>query len=192
MEKMVLKSHSYKKFSLKFSNVFDEKNELPEKVFNESFHRFYVYDMDYFYNDTGWGWLLDISSENNEKILYFTSQVKENDDFQVVYIPNVLTPETILKQIDVLEYKTQDKKNTFFLTFNEACLFSTTYNWGLYFVNEFNFVILGVKDNFKVPSSFVNIKSMSLKEFHDHFQEWSAWKAKDDKRYLNEFDNVYF
>ncbi|EFR98212.1 conserved hypothetical protein [Listeria seeligeri FSL S4-171] len=62
----------------------------------------------------------------------------------------------------------------------------------MYFVNEFNFVILAVKKDFPKPASFSNLESMSLEEFTEHFQEWSVWLENDNIKFLKVFNKTYF
>ncbi|MBC1806819.1 hypothetical protein HCJ40_07235 [Listeria sp. FSL L7-0993] len=192
MEKMILKKKTYANFNKEFAKVFNSDNSLPENIFNTKFHNFFVYDMDYFYEETGWEWILQISSNNKVKNLFFTSATEKNSDYTIAEIPTSLNPKQILEQIDILENESEDKKNTFFLTFNEACLFSNVSNWGLYFVNEFNFVILALEEDFPKQNAFFHLESMTKEEFTKHFQEWSVWLEKDNLNFLKEFNEVFF
>lgn len=188
----MLKKTTYANFNNEFAKVFNSDNSLPENIFNTKFHNFFVYDMDYFYEETGWEWILQISSNNKVKNLFFTSATEKNSDYTIAEIPTSLEPKQILEQIDILENESEDKKNTFFLTFNEACLFSNVSNWGLYFVNEFNFVILALEEDFPEQNAFSHLESMTKEEFTKHFQEWSVWLEKDNLNFLKEFNEVYF
>ncbi|EDO1143123.1 TPA: hypothetical protein LWK29_001725 [Listeria innocua] len=192
MEKMTLKKKTYANFNNEFAKVFNSDNSLPENIFNTKFHNFFVYDMDYFYEETGWEWILQISSNNKVKNLFFTSATEKNSDYTIAEIPTSLNPKQIIEQIDILENESEDKKNTFFLTFNEACLFSNVSNWGLYFVNEFNFVILALEEDFPEQNAFSHLESMTKEEFTKHFQEWSVWLEKDNLNFLKEFNKVFF
>ncbi|MBF2469129.1 hypothetical protein IA825_01530 [Listeria welshimeri] len=192
MEKIMLKKTTYANFNNEFAKVFNSDNSLPENIFNTKFHNFFVYDMDYFYEETGWEWILQISSNNKVKNLFFTSATEKNSDYTIAEIPTSLEPKQILEQIDILENESEDKKNTFFLTFNEACLFSNVSNWGLYFVNEFNFVILALEEDFPKQDAFFHLESMTKEEFNKHFQEWSVWLEKDNLNFLKEFNEVFF
>ncbi|EAE7320864.1 hypothetical protein BJK71_13100 [Listeria monocytogenes] len=192
MEKMTLKKKTYANFNKEFAKVFNSDNSLPENIFNTKFHNFFVYDMDYFYEETGWEWILQISSNNKVKNLFFTSATEKNSDYTIAEIPTSLNPKQILEQIDILENESEDKKNTFFLTFNEACLFSNVSNWGLYFVNEFNFVILALEEDFPEQNAFSHLESMTKEKFTKHFQEWSVWLEKDNLNFLKEFNEVFF
>ncbi|MBC1361902.1 hypothetical protein HB795_09170 [Listeria welshimeri] len=192
MEKIILKKTTYANFNNEFAKVFNSDNSLPENIFNTKFHNFFVYDMDYFYEETGWEWILQISSNNKVKNLFFTSATEKNSDYTIAEIPTSLEPKQILEQMDILENESEDKKNTFFLTFNEACLFSNVSNWGLYFVNEFNFVILALEEDFPKQDAFFHLESMTKEEFTKHFQEWSVWLEKDNLNFLKEFNEVYF
>ncbi|ACK40539.1 hypothetical protein BSX36_06290 [Listeria monocytogenes] len=192
MEKMTLKKKTYANFNKEFAKVFNSDNSLPENIFNTKFHNFFVYDMDYFYEETGWEWILQISSNNKVKNLFFTSATEKNSDYTIAEIPTSLNPKQILEQMDILENESEDKKNTFFLTFNEACLFSNVSNWGLYFVNEFNFVILALEEDFPEQNAFSHLESMTKEEFTKHFQEWSVWLEKDNLNFLKEFNEVFF
>ncbi|EAF8227056.1 hypothetical protein AYM70_11320 [Listeria monocytogenes] len=192
MEKMTLKKKTYANFNKEFAKVFNSDNSLPENIFNTKFHNFFVYDMDYFYEETGWEWILQISSNNKVKNLFFTSATEKNSDYTIAEIPTSLNPKQILEQMDILENDSEDRKNTFFLTFNEACLFSNVSNWGLYFVNEFNFVILALEEDFPEQNAFSHLESMTKKEFTKHFQEWSVWLEKDNLNFLKEFNKVFF
>ncbi|MBC2077018.1 hypothetical protein HCJ64_10845 [Listeria marthii] len=192
MEKIMLKKKTYANFNNEFAKVFNSDNSLPENIFNTKFHNFFVYDMDYFYEETGWEWILQISSNNKVKNLFFTSATEKNSDYTIAEIPTSLNPKQILEQIDILENESEDKKNTFFLTFNEACLFSNVSNWGLYFVNEFNFVILALEEDFPKQDAFFHLESMTKEEFTKHFQEWSVWLEKDNLNFLKEFNEVFF
>ncbi|EBF5128651.1 hypothetical protein LD290_002724 [Listeria monocytogenes] len=192
MEKMTLKKKTYANFNNEFAKVFNSDNSLPENIFNTKFHNFFVYDMDYFYEETGWEWILQISSNNKVKNLFFTSATEKYSDYTIAEIPTSLNPKQILEQIDILENESEDKKNTFFLTFNEACLFSNVSNWGLYFVNEFNFVILALEEDFPEQNAFSHLESMTKEEFTKHFQEWSVWLEKDNLNFLKEFNEVFF
>ncbi|ECL7819669.1 TPA: hypothetical protein P0V94_000206 [Listeria innocua] len=192
MEKMTLKKKTYANFNNEFAKVFNSDNSLPENIFNTKFHNFFVYDMDYFYEETGWEWILQISSNNKVKNLFFTSATEKNSDYTIAEIPTSLEPKQILEQMDILENESEDKKNTFFLTFNEACLFSNVSNWGLYFVNEFNFVILALEEDFPEQNAFSHLESMPKEEFTKHFQEWSVWLEKDNLNFLKEFNKVFF
>ncbi|ECB9672375.1 hypothetical protein FL866_07630 [Listeria monocytogenes] len=192
MEKMTLKKKTYANFNKEFAKVFNSDNYLPENIFNTKFHNFFVYDMDYFYEETGWEWILQISSNNKVKNLFFTSATEKYSDYTIAEIPTSLNPKQILEQIDILENESEDKKNIFFLTFNEACLFSNVSNWGLYFVNEFNFVILALEEDFPEQNAFSHLESMTKEEFTKHFQEWSVWLEKDNLNFLKEFNEVFF
>ncbi|MBC1953565.1 hypothetical protein HCJ26_09295 [Listeria welshimeri] len=192
MEKIMLKKTTYANFNNEFAKVFNSDNSLPENIFNTKFHNFFVYDMDYFYEETGWEWILQISSNNKVKNLFFTSATEKNSDYTIAEIPTSLEPKQILEQMDILENESEDKKNTFFLTFNEACLFSNVSNWGLYFVNEFNFVILALEEDFPEQNAFSHLESMTKEEFTKHFQEWSVWLEKDNLNFLKEFNKVFF
>ncbi|EAE8881630.1 hypothetical protein BSX38_08050 [Listeria monocytogenes] len=192
MEKMTLKKKTYANFNNEFAKVFNSDNSLPENIFNTKFHNFFVYDMDYFYEETGWEWILQISSNNKVKNLFFTSATEKYSDYTIAEIPTSLNPKQILEQIDILENESEDKKNTFFLTFNEACLFSNASNWGLYFVNEFNFVILALEEDFPKQDAFFHLESMTKEKFTKHFQEWSVWLEKDNLNFLKEFNEVFF
>ncbi|MBF2636222.1 hypothetical protein [Listeria welshimeri] len=192
MEKIMLKKTTYANFNNEFAKVFNSDNSLPENIFNTKFHNFFVYDMDYFYEETGWEWILQISSNNKVKNLFFTSATEKNSDYTIAEIPTSLEPKQILEQIDILENESEDKKNTFFLSFNEACLFSNVSNWGLYFVNEFNFVILALEEDFPKQDAFFHLESMTKEEFTKHFQEWSVWLKKDNLNFLKEFNKVFF
>ncbi|EAD9018972.1 hypothetical protein AM220_05070 [Listeria monocytogenes] len=192
MEKMTLKKKTYANFNNEFAKVFNSDNSLPENIFNTKFHNFFVYDMDYFYEETGWEWILQISSNNKVKNLFFTSATEKYSDYTIAEIPTSLNPKQILEQIDILENESEDKKNTFFLTFNEACLFSNVSNWGLYFVNEFNFVILALEEDFPEQNAFSHLESMTKEEFTKHFQEWSVWLEKDNLNFFKEFNEVFF
>ncbi|EHN0471181.1 TPA: hypothetical protein ACJUE3_002952 [Listeria monocytogenes] len=189
---MTLKKKTYANFNKEFAKVFNSDNSLPENIFNTKFHNFFVYDMDYFYEETGWEWILQISSNNKVKNLFFTSATEKNSDYTIAEIPTSLNPKQILEQMDILENESEDKKNTFFLTFNEACLFSNVSNWGLYFVNEFNFVILALEEDFPEQNAFSHLESMTKEEFTKHFQEWSVWLEKDNLNFLKEFNEVFF
>lgn len=188
----MLKKTTYANFNNEFAKVFNSDNSLPENIFNTKFHNFFVYDMDYFYEETGWEWILQISSNNKVKNLFFTSATEKNSDYTIAEIPTSLEPKQILEQMDILENESENKKNTFFLTFNEACLFSNVSNWGLYFVNEFNFVILVLEEDFPEQNAFFHLESMTKEEFTKHFQEWSVWLEKDNLNFLKEFNEVYF
>ncbi|MBC1368270.1 hypothetical protein HB784_01055 [Listeria welshimeri] len=192
MKKMTLKKKTYANFNNEFAKVFNSDNTLPENIFNTKFYNFFVYDMDYFYEETGWEWILQISSNNKVKNLFFTSATEKNSNYTIAEIPTSLEPKQILEQIDILENKSEDKKNTFFLSFNEACLFSNVSNWGLYFVNEFNFVILALEEDFPKQDAFFHLESMTKEEFTKHFQEWSVWLEKDNLNFLKEFNEVFF
>ncbi|ELY8693573.1 hypothetical protein SOU83_000204 [Listeria monocytogenes] len=192
MEKMTLKKKTYANFNNEFAKVFNSDNYLPENIFNTKFHNFFVYDMDYFYEETGWEWILQISSNNKVKNLFFTSATEKNSNYTIAEIPTSLEPKQILEQIDILENESEDKKNTFFLSFNEACLFSNVSNWGLYFVNEFNFVILALEEDFPEQNAFSHLESMTKEEFTKHFQEWSVWLEKDNLNFFKEFNEVFF
>ncbi|EAD5716406.1 hypothetical protein EX177_06090 [Listeria innocua] len=192
MEKMTLKKKTYANFNNEFAKVFNSDNSLPENIFNTKFHNFFVYDMDYFYEETGWEWILQISSNNKVKNLFFTSATEKNSNYTIAEIPTSLNPKQIIEQMDILENESEDKKNTFFLTFNEACLFSNVSNWGLYFVNEFNFVILALEEDFPEQNTFSHLESMTKEEFTKHFQEWSVWLEKDNLNFLKEFNKVFF
>ncbi|TYU59309.1 hypothetical protein FZW85_10255 [Listeria monocytogenes] len=192
MEKMILKKKTYTNFNNEFAKVFNSDNSLPENIFNTKFHNFFVYDMDYFYEETGWEWILQISSNNKVKNLFFTSATEKNSDYTIAEIPTSLNPKQIIEQIDILENESEDKKNIFFLTFNEACLFSNVSNWGLYFVNEFNFVILALEEDFPEQNTFSHLESMTKEKFTKHFQEWSVWLEKDNLNFLKEFNEVFF
>ncbi|EAK9421547.1 hypothetical protein FSF02_06360 [Listeria monocytogenes] len=192
MEKMTLKKKTYANFNNEFAKVFNSDNSLPENIFNTKFHNFFVYDMDYFYEETGWEWILQISSNNKVKNLFFTSATEKNSDYTIAEIPTSLNPKQIIEQIDILENESEDKKNIFFLTFNEACLFSNVSNWGLYFVNEFNFVILALEEDFPEQNTFSHLESMTKEKFTKHFQEWSVWLEKDNLNFLKEFNEVFF
>ncbi|MBC2137670.1 hypothetical protein HCA93_15400 [Listeria innocua] len=192
MKKMTLKKKTYANFNNEFAKVFNSDNYLPENIFNTKFHNFFVYDMDYFYEETGWEWILQISSNNKVKNLFFTSATEKNSDYTIAEIPTSLEPKKILEQMDILENESEDKKNTFFLSFNEACLFSNVSNWGLYFVNEFNFVILALEEDFPKQDAFFHLESMTKEEFTKHFQEWSVWLEKDNLNFLKEFNEVFF
>ncbi|ENI8217384.1 hypothetical protein ABZY50_000204 [Listeria monocytogenes] len=192
MEKMILKKKTYANFNNEFAKVFNSDNYLPENIFNTKFHNFFVYDMDYFYEETGWEWILQISSNNKVKNLFFTSATEKNSDYTIAEIPTSLNPKQIIEQIDILENESEDKKNIFFLTFNEACLFSNVSNWGLYFVNEFNFVILALEEDFPEQNTFSHLESMTKEKFTKHFQEWSVWLEKDNLNFLKEFNEVFF
>ncbi|WP_228480442.1 hypothetical protein [Listeria welshimeri] len=189
---MTLKKKTYANFNNEFAKVFNSDNSLPENIFNTKFYNFFVYDMDYFYEETGWEWILQISSNNKVKNLFFTSATEKNSDYTIAEIPTSLNPKQIIEQIDILENESEDKKNTFFLSFNEACLFSNVSNWGLYFVNEFNFVILALEEDFPKQDAFFHLESMTKEEFTKHFQEWSVWLKKDNLNFLKEFNEVYF
>ncbi|MBC1460883.1 hypothetical protein HB792_07685 [Listeria welshimeri] len=192
MKKMTLKKKTYANFNNEFAKVFNSDNSLPENIFNTKFYNFFVYDMDYFYEETGWEWILQISSNNKVKNLFFTSATEKNSNYTIAEIPTSLEPKQILEQIDILENESEDKKNTFFLSFNEACLFSNVSNWGLYFVNEFNFVILALEEDFPKQDAFFHLESMTKEEFTKHFQEWSVWLEKDNLNFLKEFNEVFF
>ncbi|EIS4928145.1 hypothetical protein L0903_002821 [Listeria innocua] len=192
MEKMTLKKKTYANFNKEFAKVFNSDNSLPENIFNTKFHNFFVYDMDYFYEETGWEWILQISSNNKVKNLFFTSTTEKNSNYTIAEIPTSLNPKQIIEQMDILENESEDKKNTFYLTFNEACLFSNASNWGLYFVNEFNFVILALEEDFPEQNTFSHLESMTKEEFTKHFQEWSVWLEKDNLNFLKEFNEVFF
>lgn len=187
----MLKKKTYANFNNEFAKVFNSDNYLPENIFNTKFHNFFVYDMDYFYEETGWEWILQILS-NKVKNLFFTSATEKNLDYTIAEIPTSLNPKQIIEQIDILENESENKKNTFFLTFNEACLFSNVSNWGLYFVNEFNFVILALEEDFPKQDAFFHLESMTKEEFTKHFQEWSVWLKKDNLNFLKEFNKVFF
>ncbi|EPD2316660.1 hypothetical protein ACR79Z_001249 [Listeria monocytogenes] len=189
---MILKKKTYANFNNEFAKVFNSDNSLPENIFNTKFHNFFVYDMDYFYEETGWEWILQISSNNKVKNLFFTSATEKNSDYTIAEIPTSLNPKQIIEQIDILENESEDKKNIFFLTFNEACLFSNVSNWGLYFVNEFNFVILALEEDFPEQNTFSHLESMTKEKFTKHFQEWSVWLEKDNLNFLKEFNEVFF
>ncbi|HGX1665346.1 TPA: hypothetical protein ACSKM7_002276 [Listeria innocua] len=189
---MTLKKKTYANFNNEFAKVFNSDNSLPENIFNTKFHNFFVYDMDYFYEETGWEWILQISSNNKVKNLFFTSATEKNSNYTIAEIPTSLNPKQIIEQMDILENESEDKKNTFFLTFNEACLFSNVSNWGLYFVNEFNFVILALEKDFPEQNAFSHLESMAKEEFTKHFQEWSVWLEKDNLNFLKEFNKVFF
>ncbi|ENX5346140.1 hypothetical protein [Listeria monocytogenes] len=189
---MTLKKKTYANFNKEFAKVFNSDNYLPENIFNTKFHNFFVYDMDYFYEETGWEWILQISSNNKVKNLFFTSATEKYSDYTIAEIPTSLNPKQILEQIDILENESEDKKNIFFLTFNEACLFSNVSNWGLYFVNEFNFVILALEEDFPEQNAFSHLESMTKEKFTKHFQEWSVWLEKDNLNFLKEFNEVFF
>lgn len=189
---MTLKKKTYANFNNEFAKVFNSDNSLPENIFNTKFHNFFVYDMDYFYEETGWEWILQISSNNKVKNLFFTSATEKNSDYTIAEIPTSLNPKQILEQMDILENESEDKKNTFFLTFNEACLFSNVSNWGLYFINKFNFVILALEEDFPEQNTFSHLESMTKEEFTKHFQEWSVWLEKDNLNFLTEFNKVFF
>lgn len=189
---MILKKKTYANFNNEFAKVFNSDNYLPENIFNTKFHNFFVYDMDYFYEETGWEWILQISSNNKVKNLFFTSATEKNSDYTIAEIPTSLNPKQIIEQIDILENESEDKKNIFFLTFNEACLFSNVSNWGLYFVNEFNFVILALEEDFPEQNTFSHLESMTKEKFTKHFQEWSVWLEKDNLNFLKEFNEVFF
>ncbi|EOX1307699.1 hypothetical protein ACPDKE_001283 [Listeria monocytogenes] len=189
---MTLKKKTYANFNKEFAKVFNSDNSLPENIFNTKFHNFFVYDMDYFYEETGWEWILQISSNNKVKNLFFTSATEKNSDYTIAEIPTSLNPKQILEQMDILENESEDKKNTFFLTFNEACLFSNVSNWGLYFVNEFNFIILALEEDFPEQNAFSHLESMTKEKFTKHFQEWSVWLEKDNLNFLKEFNEVFF
>lgn len=189
---MTLKKKTYANFNNEFAKVFNSDNSLPENIFNTKFYNFFVYDMDYFYEETGWEWILQISSNNKVKNLFFTSATEKNSNYTIAEIPTSLEPKQILEQIDILENESEDKKNTFFLSFNEACLFSNVSNWGLYFVNEFNFVILALEEDFPKQDAFFHLESMTKEEFTKHFQEWSVWLEKDNLNFLKEFNEVFF
>ncbi|EAD0723962.1 hypothetical protein J3055_001258 [Listeria monocytogenes] len=189
---MILKKKTYANFNKEFAKVFNSDNYLPENIFNTKFHNFFVYDMDYFYEETGWEWILQISSNNKVKNLFFTSATEKYSDYTIAEIPTSLNPKQILEQIDILENESEDKKNIFFLTFNEACLFSNVSNWGLYFVNEFNFVILALEEDFPEQNAFSHLESMTKEKFTKHFQEWSVWLEKDNLNFLKEFNEVFF
>ncbi|ENV6927994.1 hypothetical protein [Listeria monocytogenes] len=189
---MILKKKTYANFNKEFAKVFNSDNYLPENIFNTKFHNFFVYDMDYFYEETGWEWILQISSNNKVKNLFFTSATEKYSDYTIAEIPTSLNPKQILEQIDILENESEDKKNTFFLTFNKACLFSNVSNWGLYFVNEFNFVILALEEDFPEQNAFSNLESMTKEKFTKHFQEWSVWLEKDNLNFFKEFNEVFF
>ncbi|WP_260490490.1 hypothetical protein [Listeria innocua] len=189
---MTLKKKTYANFNKEFAKVFNSDNSLPENIFNTKFHNFFVYDMDYFYEETGWEWILQISSNNKVKNLFFTSATEKNSNYTIAEIPTSLNPKQIIEQMDILENESEDKKNTFYLTFNEACLFSNASNWGLYFVNEFNFVILALEEDFPKQDVFFHLESMTKEEFTKHFQEWSVWLEKDNLNFLKEFNKVFF
>lgn len=189
---MTLKKKTYANFNNEFAKVFNSDNSLPENIFNTKFHNFFVYDMDYFYEETGWEWILQISSNNKVKNLFFTSATEKNSDYTIAEIPTSLNPKQIIEQIDILENESEDKKNIFFLSFNEACLFSNVSNWGLYFVNEFNFVILALEEDFPEQNTFSHLESMTKEKFTKHFQEWSVWLEKDNLNFLKEFNEVFF
>lgn len=189
---MILKKKTYANFNKEFAKVFNSDNYLPENIFNTKFHNFFVYDMDYFYEETGWEWILQISSNNKVKNLFFTSATEKYSDYTIAEIPTSLNPKQILEQIDILENESEDKKNIFFLSFNEACLFSNVSNWGLYFVNEFNFVILALEEDFPEQNAFSHLESMTKEKFTKHFQEWSVWLEKDNLNFLKEFNEVFF
>lgn len=189
---MTLKKKTYANFNKEFAKVFNSDNSLPENIFNTKFHNFFVYDMDYFYEETGWEWILQISSNNKVKNLFFTSTTEKNSNYTIAEIPTSLNPKQIIEQMDILENESEDKKNTFYLTFNEACLFSNASNWGLYFVNEFNFVILALEEDFPEQNTFSHLESMTKEEFTKHFQEWSVWLEKDNLNFLKEFNEVFF
>ncbi|EKK8150326.1 hypothetical protein PPQ25_000796 [Listeria monocytogenes] len=192
MKKMILKKKTYANFNKEFAKVFNSDNYLPENIFNTKFHNFFVYDMDYFYEETGWEWILQISSNNKVKNLFFTSATEKNSDYTIAEIPTSLNPKQIIEQIDILENESEDKKNIFFLSFNEACLFSNVSNWGLYFVNEFNFVILALEEDFPEQNAFSHLESMTKEKFTKHFQERSVWLEKDNLNFLKEFNEVFF
>lgn len=189
---MILKKKTYANFNKEFAKVFNSDNYLPENIFNTKFHNFFVYDMDYFYEETGWEWILQISSNNKVKNLFFTSATEKNSDYTIAEIPTSLNPKQIIEQIDILENESEDKKNIFFLSFNEACLFSNVSNWGLYFVNEFNFVILALEEDFPEQNAFSHLESMTKEKFTKHFQERSVWLEKDNLNFLKEFNEVFF
>ncbi|EPB7463858.1 TPA: hypothetical protein ACSK7E_000950 [Listeria innocua] len=189
---MTLKKKTYANFNKEFAKVFNSDNSLPENIFNTKFNSFFVYDMDYFYEETGWEWILQISSNNKVKNLFFTSATEKNSNYTIAEIPTSLNPKQIIEQMDILENESEDKKNTFYLTFNEACLFSNASNWGLYFVNEFNFVILALEEDFPEQNTFSHLESMTKEEFTKHFQEWSVWLEKDNLNFLKEFNEVFF
>ncbi|EAF5219367.1 hypothetical protein G6R46_001054 [Listeria monocytogenes] len=192
MKKMILKKKTYANFNNEFAKVFNSDNSLPENIFNTKFHNFFVYDMDYFYEETGWEWILQISSNNKVKNLFFTSATEKYSDYTIAEIPTSLNPKQIIEQIDILENESEDKKNIFFLSFNEACLFSNVSNWGLYFVNEFNFVILALEEDFPEQNAFSHLESMTKEKFTKHFQERSVWLEKDNLNFLKEFNKVFF
>lgn len=189
---MTLKKKTYANFNKEFAKVFNSDNSLPENIFNTKFNSFFVYDMDYFYEETGWEWILQISSNNKVKNLFFTSATEKNSDYTIAKIPTSLNPKQIIEQIDILENESEDKKNIFFLSFNEACLFSNVSNWGLYFVNEFNFVILALEEDFPEQNAFSHLESMTKEKFTKHFQERSVWLEKDNLNFLKEFNKVFF
>ncbi|MBC1515946.1 hypothetical protein [Listeria immobilis] len=192
MEKIALKKKTYANFNKEFAKVFNSDNYLPKNVFNNKFNDFFVYDMDYFYEEIGWKWILEISANSKVSTLFFTSSAEKSTNYTVAEIPTSLEPKQILEQIDVLENEAEDRENTFFLTFNEACLFSNAGNWGLYFINEFNFVILALEENFIKPDSFSHLEGMTLEGFTKHFQEWSVWLEKDNMNFLKEFNKIFF
>lgn len=71
-------------------------------------------------------------------------------------------------------------------------MFSNVSNWGLYFVNEFNFVILALEEDFPEQNAFSHLEGMTKDEFTKHFQEWSVWLKKDNLNFLKEFNKVFF
>ncbi|WP_260490878.1 hypothetical protein [Listeria marthii] len=54
MEKVELKKKPYASFNEQFTGMFSLENWLPHNVFNRKFNNFYVYNMDYFYEEIGW------------------------------------------------------------------------------------------------------------------------------------------
>lgn len=48
---MTLKKKTYANFNNEFAKVFNSDNSLPENIFNTKFHNFFVFDMDYFYEE---------------------------------------------------------------------------------------------------------------------------------------------
>ncbi|WP_262490277.1 hypothetical protein [Listeria marthii] len=192
MEKVELKKKPYASFNEQFTGMFSLENWLPHNVFNHKFNNFHVYDMDYFYEEIGWKWILENLADGSDKHLFFTTVPENNTDYTVAEIPISLEPKKIIEQIDILENESKDVKNTFFLTFEEACLFSNAGNWGLYFVREFNFVILATEETFVKSDSFLNLESMTVEEFTEHFQDWSAWTEKGNRKYLKTFNKIFF
>ncbi|WP_099223401.1 hypothetical protein [Listeria costaricensis] len=180
-------------FSPLLAQVFDLKNKVPQQVFHAKFEKFYLYDMDVFYDFLGWDWILNLCKANDNNFLYFTSQLREGskDIYGYVKLPTLLSASQIVSQLDSLEMKYGNTNEGYFLTFNEACLFPESFNWGAYFVNEFNFVIIGVSDTLKKEKSFLELQAMTWPDFVKHFNNWSAWTEINNKKFLEVFYQSY-